>query len=125
MSRDILRGNGAQDTFVWRTTAETGVAGAEADLVEDFNGSELDFLVISPIDADATDPDNDTFTFIGRMTPGTFTAPGQIGYFTADTNGDGVDDQTYVLLNTDADAFQEATIQLWGVHTVDASWFVL
>jgi hypothetical protein len=35
------------------------------------------------------------------------------------------DDTTYILLNTDADAIQEATIRLNGAHTVDASWFAL
>jgi hypothetical protein len=30
-----------------------------------------------------------------------------------------------ILLNTDADMTQEATIRLAGVHTLDASWFAL
>lgn len=30
-----------------------------------------------------------------------------------------------ILLNTDADAIQEATIRLVGIHNVDASFFVL
>ena len=47
-----------------------------------------------------------------------FTAPGQIGYFTT-----GAD--TYIMLNTDGDNYQEATIHLLGGHNVQESWFVL
>jgi hypothetical protein len=52
---------------------------------------------------------------------GSFTAPGQIGYFTTGTD-------TYILLNTEVDAgidYQDATIHLVGGHLVDSSWFVL
>jgi hypothetical protein len=44
-----------------------------------------------------------------------------MGYFTTATD-------TYILLNTEVDAgvdYQDATIRVAGVHTVDASWFVL
>ena len=75
-----------------------------------------DHLAVNPIDADGNAANGDTaFTFIGT---GAFTAAGQINTFT-----DGFD--TYILLNTDADASQEMTIRVLGVHNVDASWFVL
>jgi hypothetical protein len=66
---------------------------------------------------------NDEFTFVGIVDVtqgGSFTAPGQIGYFTSATD-------TFILLNTEVDAgvdYQDATIRVAGVHTVDASWFV-
>jgi serralysin len=111
-----MRGNGGGDTFVWTSTAETGVAGNEADMVADFNRLEGDLLAFNPIDADGDAGNGDTpFTFIGTDA---FTAAGQISYFTTATD-------TFILLNTDADATQQATIRLVGVHTVDASWFVL
>jgi Ca2+-binding RTX toxin-like protein len=122
---DTMTGFGGGDVFVWSSTAETGVAGAEADVVTDFNRAAGDLLAFNPIDADGNAGNGDTaFTFIG-VSDGSFDAPGQISYFTADGNGDSVDDTTYILLNTDADATQEATIRLNGAHTVDASWFVL
>jgi Ca2+-binding RTX toxin-like protein len=115
---DVMTGNGAGDVFVWTSTAETGVAGAEADVVTDFNRSQGDQLAVNAIDAIVGGSD-DAFTFIGVF-DGAFEAAGQIAYFTTATATD-----TYILLNTDADAAQEATIRLMGVHTVDFSWFAL
>jgi hypothetical protein len=66
----------------------------------------------------------DPFTFVGVVDVtqgGSFAGVGQIGYFTTTTD-------TYILLNTEVDAgidYQDATIRVAGVHTVDASWFVL
>jgi hypothetical protein len=88
---------------------------AKADVVTDFNRAGGDLLAFNPIDANLTVGGNQAFTFIGTAA---FTAPGQINYFTTATD-------TYILLNTDADASQDATIRVFGVHTVDASWFVL
>jgi Ca2+-binding RTX toxin-like protein len=113
---ETMTGLGGGDTFVWTSTAETGVAGNEADVVTDFDRAAGDLLAFNQIDADATGGTaDDAFTFIGTAA---FTAPGQINYFSTATD-------TFILLNTDADATQEATIRVAGVHTVDASWFVL
>jgi Ca2+-binding RTX toxin-like protein len=129
---DTMTGNGGGDTFVWTSTAETTLAGQEADVVTDFNRAEGDLLAFNQIDADATGGTaDDAFTFVGivDVTAGdSFTGVGQIGYFTADTDGNGAADQTYILLNTEVDAgvdYQDATIRLAGAFTVDASWFVL
>jgi Ca2+-binding RTX toxin-like protein len=129
---DTMTGNGGSDTFVWTSTAETTLAGQDADIVMDFNRAEGDLLAFNQIDADATGGTaDDAFTFVGivDVTAGdSFTGVGQIGYFTADTNGDSVNDMTYILLNTEMDAgvdYQDATIRLAGAFTVDASWFVL
>jgi hypothetical protein len=48
-----------------------------------------------------------------------FTAPGQISF--AHVAGT----YTHILLNTDDDAEAEGTISVYGVHAVDAGWFVL
>ena len=71
--------------------------------------------MVSPIDADETVAGDQAFTFVGTAA---FTAPGQINFFTTATD-------TFILVNTDADATQEMTIRLVGVHAVDASFFVL
>jgi hypothetical protein len=94
-----MEGRGGQDTFVWRTTAETGVAAEDADVVLDFNPGQLEFLIVSPIDADETVAGDQEFTVIGIAD---FTGPGQIRSFTTATD-------TYILLNTDNDLTQEAT----------------
>jgi len=114
--RDVMTGNGGGDVFVWSSIAESGVAGNEADVITDFNRAQGDLIAVNPIDADGNAGNgNQAFTFIGT---GPFTAPGQISFFTTATD-------TFVLLNTDADAAQEMTIRLVGVHAVAADWFVL
>jgi Ca2+-binding RTX toxin-like protein len=124
MGRDVMTGNGGRDTFVWRTTAETGVTPDTADVVTDFNPGLLEFLVLTPIDADETVAGNQDFqTFVGIAA---FTAPGQIRYFTDGGN-------TYIELNTDAVPVDpstgapeaEAMIRLDGLYAVQGSWFVL
>jgi Ca2+-binding RTX toxin-like protein len=120
---DVMTGRGGGDVFVWTSTAETLLAGHEADVVTDFNRAQGDLLAFNPIDANVTNGPqvNDAFTFVGVVNVAagaSFTAPGQVGFFTTPTD-------TFILLNTDADGFQEATIRLAGVHNVDASWFVL
>ena len=116
---DIMIGNGGRDRFVWTSLAESRLAGIEADVIQDFTPGE-DLIVISPIDADTSDADNDVFTFVGVVDFATseFTGPGQIGYFTTPTD-------TYILLNTDGSRFEEMTIHLLGCYTVEASWFDL
>ena len=112
---DVMTGNGGGDVFVWTSTAESRLAGNEADVITDFNRAEGDLIAVNPIDADVTINGNQAFTFIGTSA---FTAPGQINYFTTATD-------TFILLNTNGDAVQEMTIHLNGVHNIDASWFAL
>jgi Ca2+-binding RTX toxin-like protein len=121
---DTMTGNGGGDVFVWTSTNETTLAGEEADVVTDFNPADGDLLAFNLIDANAMGGTaNDEFTFVGIVDVtqgGSFTAPGQIGYFTTATD-------TFILLNTEVDAgvdYQDATIRVAGVHNVDASWFV-
>jgi Ca2+-binding RTX toxin-like protein len=121
---DVMTGNGGGDVFVWTSTNETRLAGQEADVVTDFNRAAGDVLSFNLIDANVAVAGDQAFTFVGIVDVtqgGSFTAPGQIGYFTTATD-------TFILLNTEVDAgvdFQDATIRVAGVHTVDASWFVL
>jgi len=70
---------------------------------------------ILPTDADETVAGNQASRFIGTAP---FTAPGQINWF---TNGP----DTFIQLNTNADPTVDGIMQVLGVHTVDASWFVL
>jgi hypothetical protein len=67
------------------------------------------------LDADETVSGDQEFTVIGTAD---FTGPGQIRSFTTATD-------TYLLLNTDNDVMQEATIQLAGVYAPQPGWFVL
>ena len=116
--RDVMTGNGSGDTFVWTSTAETGVADADADVVTDFSRVNGDLIALNPIDADGNAANGDTaFAFVAGN-GSAFTGIGQINWST-----DGIN--TYIHLNTDVDLDAEATIRVNGVQTVDASWFVL
>jgi Ca2+-binding RTX toxin-like protein len=115
MGQDTMTGNGGRDRFAWSSITETSALAATADVITDFSRSQADLVDLSGIDANTTVFGNQAFTFIGI---GPFTAPGQIRAQT-----DGTD--TFLLLNTDADAMQEGVIRMLGVQTVDAGWFVL
>ena len=67
-----LDGGAGADTFIWEAVAES--AGMGTDEVENFNFAEGDRLDLHVIDADATTPFNDAFTFVGDIGPG---APGR------------------------------------------------
>jgi hypothetical protein len=95
--------------------------GANSDTIgSDFNAAIGDLIVLNLIDADGNAGNGDTaFTFIGDASNQLFTAPGQVSWF----NEPGSD--TYILLNTDGDVAADGVIRVLGVHSVDASWFVL
>jgi Ca2+-binding RTX toxin-like protein len=113
--RDVLLGGEDADTFAWWSVSDTGTGASTADLVADFNFADGDRLDFSNIDADVTQREHQDFTFIGTAN---FTAPGQIRYFTEGT-------RTYIVLNTDSDGLREAIIEVTGLDTVTADWFLL
>jgi Ca2+-binding RTX toxin-like protein len=115
IGRDIMLGGEEADTFAWQSTAETGLNGTTADVVDDFSRAEGDLLDFWAIDADTTASGNQSFAFIGNQA---FTAAGQLRCFTSGNH-------TYIELNTDGDSDREAVIDVTGVHIVDASWFLL
>jgi Ca2+-binding RTX toxin-like protein len=117
---DYMIGGQGADTFVWNSIAEMGVtADANSDTLADFNALAGDKIALNQIDADGNAGNGDTaFTFIGNAS-NPFTEAGQISWLV------GPDNDTYILLNTDADAFADGVIHVLGTHTVDAGWFVL
>lgn len=71
LGRDLLRGNGGNDTFVYRAAEDTGTASATRDQILDWNtGDRID---LSVIDASSTVAGNQAFSFIGT---GSFTGAG-------------------------------------------------
>jgi Ca2+-binding RTX toxin-like protein len=105
---DTLRGNGGADAFLWSSIDEVGLA--SPDIVADYSGAQGDVLHFTNIDADETIAGNQDFTFIGTAA---FTAAGQINWFSNGTD-------TFIQLNTDADAAAEDMIQLSGVVSGDS-----
>lgn len=86
---DLLNGGSGRDTFIFRTTGESGL-GDSADTIQDFTrGSDL--IDLRSIDANSNAPYNQAFTFIAAAE---FSgAAGQLrfqgGVVYGDTNGDG------------------------------------
>jgi Ca2+-binding RTX toxin-like protein len=119
---DTMVGGADADVFVWGSITEMGSSlGANSDTIgSDFNAAIGDLIVLNLIDADGNAGNGDTaFTFIGDASNQLFSAAGQLSWF----NEPGSD--TYILLNTDGDVAADGVIRVLGVHSVDASWFVL
>jgi Ca2+-binding RTX toxin-like protein len=113
--KDTVTGGGGADAFLWRAVDEIGLFNFDPEIITDFNRAEGDYLHFTLIDADETVAGNQDFTFIDTAV---FTAPGQINWATNGTD-------TFITLNTNADPTTEGVIQIFGVHTVDATWFSL
>ena len=113
--KDTLTGGGGLDVFIWSNINEIGLTNFDPDIVTDLNRAEGDLLHLTNMDANETVAGNQDFTFIDQAA---FTAAGQISWST-----NGVD--TFIQLNTNADPTVDGIIQVFGVHTVDASWFSL
>jgi RTX calcium-binding nonapeptide repeat (4 copies) len=116
MGGDSLTGGIGADTFSWNDTAESGTFSWTRDNIVDFNRAEGDRLDLANIDANIYTPGNQVFTFIGTAD---FSGIGQIRYYHDDGN-------TYIEMQTSIPTSDpEGVICLHGIHTPDASWFVL
>jgi Ca2+-binding RTX toxin-like protein len=113
---DTLTGGAGDDSFVWAADSDTGVTVATMDLIKDFNFAAGDRINLSAIDADVYTAGNQAFTFIGTNS---FSGnPGEINYYY-----DG--GETIIQFQTGTSVDIEGGIRLSGIHTPDASWFVL
>jgi Ca2+-binding RTX toxin-like protein len=112
---DQMTGGAGADKFVLEALSDSGTNAANMDVIADFNAAELDSIDVHSIDANATLAGNQAFTFIEDDA---FSAPAQIRYY-----HNGVD--TFIELNTGNDLAADAAIHLSGLHTPEASWFVL
>jgi Ca2+-binding RTX toxin-like protein len=113
---DQLSGGPGADTFVWQSTDQTGLTANSADVVLDFNFAQGDLINLRLIDANIYAAGDQAFTFIGTASfSGT---PGEINYYHSDGN-------TYIQMQTGMSADVEGVIRLSGIHTPEASWFML
>jgi len=112
--RDTLTGGSGRDLFAW-DDRDSGSTKATADLVLDFKPKEGDRLDLRLVDANPRLKGDQAFTFIGK---GAFTKAGQVRY-----EKSGKD--TWVYLNTDADASPEAVIRLKGAVDLSKGWLLL
>ena len=112
--RDTLTGNGGADTFLFRTLTDSGL-GSARDTITDF-AKGIDKIDLSLIDANAAASGNQAFGFIGT---GGFTGQaGQLHQITVNGN-------TIVEGDVDGNRAADFQIQLNGLHTLQATDFVL
>jgi Ca2+-binding RTX toxin-like protein len=123
---DTLFGGAGGDVFVWSDTNQTGVTAPTADIIRDFDFAAGDRIDLSQIDANVYAEGNQAFRFIGNAnftldaaTPEpSDVLPGEIRYYYSGN-------ETIIEIQTGTSADVEAVIRLAGVHTPEASWFVL
>ena len=111
---DLMTGGTGLDQFAYSLASDTGTLLGTMDIITDFNRAEGDLLNFGQMDANWDLPGDESWTFIGTAT---LTAPGQCNF----SHFDG-DTFIGLLYSNSAPA---TFIQIEGIHTVDASWFVL
>jgi Ca2+-binding RTX toxin-like protein len=104
------------DIFAWWYTEDTGTTEAAADVVYDFGFAEGDRIDLNHIDADVYAAGGQAFTFVG--TDAFSGTPGEVRYYHSGGN-------TYLEIQTGMSVDVEGVIRLVGIHTPEASWFVL
>jgi serralysin len=114
--QDNMFGGSGADKFWWKSVDETSTSTLAADWVWDFHAAEGDRIDLTDIDANVYAAGDQDFTFIGNAA---FSgAPGEVRYY-----HDGGD--TYIEMQTGTAVDVEGIIRLNGIHTPEASWFVL
>ena len=120
--RDYLAGNAGRDAFIFNAISETGSTRTTADVITDFT-SGVDRINLSTIDASSLLDGNNSFTFIGTESAGNGNG-GTVRYQVYDNAGT-TNDYTMIYIDNDNDPQAEAVIQLSGIHTLEASDFIL
>jgi Ca2+-binding RTX toxin-like protein len=101
--KDTLTGGAGADHFNFSAISDSGIGGARADVITDFNHGQGDRIDLSGIDANANQSGDQAFIFIGT---GAYTDhAGELRYSAAsgnttiagDINGDGTSDFQIVL----------------------------
>jgi serralysin len=131
IGRDYLTGGADADTFRYQAVSDSSTGTATRDLILDFVSDAdvianpllvADTINLSAIDANSTVAGNQAFAFIGynNGAPPAFT--GVAGQLRTYTNTAGV---TFAEADTNGDLVADLQIQIFGIHTMAASDFVL
>jgi Ca2+-binding RTX toxin-like protein len=116
--QDRLIGAAGSDTFKFLSLSDTGVGGGTRDHIVDFTAGS-DHIALSAIDANASTPADDPFTFIGTAAFDHLAGEaGELWQFAAGGN-------TIVAADVDGDGHADFVIALNGSYTLLASDFIL
>lgn len=114
--RDILKGNGGADHFIFADIADSTNAKIGRDLIQDFSHAQHDRLDLLGIDAKASTMFDNSFTFIG--TDSFSGAEGELRCTFAGSN-------TLVQGDTDGNGAADFSIELKGHIVLHAGDFIL
>ncbi len=120
--KDLLLGGSENDTFIFKTVAESATTATTSDVISDFVRGQ-DKINLSTIDAFASSGANDTFLWKGTAAFSS-TTQGEVRYQQFNNIGT-ADDYTMVWIDNDNDTGVEMAIRLTGLYTLTASDFSL
>ena len=116
MGADQLYGGTGYDTFVYASTADSTMAAAGRDRIEDFSSREGDHIDLTAIDAQTADTVDQAFKFIG--TNGYSGTSGELRIMVV-SNG------VFVYADTNGDRSSDMSIFVAGVTGLTAADFLL
>ena len=121
--RDVMRGEGGVDTFVYISNADTGKTVATRDLIQDFT-SGTDKLDVFLMDANGALAGNGTFVFLATQGAAFTNVAGQLHYVWEDNVNNALD-KTIIEGDFNGDSLADFQIELTGLKTLLVTDFVL
>jgi Ca2+-binding RTX toxin-like protein len=119
---DALYGGLGKDIFDFNDVVESGLKAGKRDVIGDFKRGQDD-IDLSTIDAISGGTD-DAFDLLSRGTASSKVGSSEIGFYFEDKKGT-ANDRTILRINGDDDAKIEMTIEISGLHKLNAGDFVL
>ncbi len=122
--KDWLEGGADGDTFAFISTKESGVGATKRDVIIDFDQSESDVILLSPIDAATNIPGDQEFHLVGNGGLDAFTPVG-IPHLAGELRYKYVGGSTIVEGDVNGDAKADFQIELKGHYVLTTADFNL
>ena len=121
--RDIMRGEGGADKFVYLFNSDTGKTATTRDLIQDFT-SGTDKIDLAGMDANGAGTGNGTFVFLPNAGDAFTGVSGQLRFVWEDLTGT-ANDKTLIEGDFNGDSAADFQIELTGLKSLVVSDFVL